>query len=231
MTNILRFTAFLFLSISLNSFGALSGRDLDGDLTTFEAYYDDVLDITWLADANYAQTSGHDADGRMNWPDANAWADSLTLGGYTDWRLPNTVDVGNDGITGTNTYAGVDAGYNQTVHSEMSHMFYETLGNIAAFDTSGSDTGCGPVCATNTGPFSNLQNYNYWSATTAPGGYGPNAWVFDFRRGLQTYNTRNPFRNNAWAVHTGDVGAVPLPAAAWLFGSALIGLLAAKRKS
>lgn len=29
--------------------------------------YDDVLDITWLQDANYAMTSGHDADGRSQW--------------------------------------------------------------------------------------------------------------------------------------------------------------------
>ena len=31
--------------------------------------YDDVLDITWLQDANYEQTSSNDADGRMNWVD------------------------------------------------------------------------------------------------------------------------------------------------------------------
>ena len=38
----------------------LLGRDLDGDLTNgFEAYYDTVLDITWLADAHYALTSGY----------------------------------------------------------------------------------------------------------------------------------------------------------------------------
>lgn len=29
--------------------------------------YDDVLNITWLQDANYAQTSGYDANGRMEW--------------------------------------------------------------------------------------------------------------------------------------------------------------------
>ena len=32
--------------------------------------YDDVLDITWLQDANYAQTSGYDNDGKMSWADA-----------------------------------------------------------------------------------------------------------------------------------------------------------------
>ncbi len=40
--------------------------------------YDDVLNITWLQDSNYAQTSGFDADGRMNWSDANTWAAGLS---------------------------------------------------------------------------------------------------------------------------------------------------------
>jgi hypothetical protein len=34
--------------------------------------------------------SGHDADGRMNWGDAMAWADGLNYGGYDNWRLPTT---------------------------------------------------------------------------------------------------------------------------------------------
>ena len=34
--------------------------------------YDDVLNVTWLQDANYAKTSGYDADGRMNWTAATA---------------------------------------------------------------------------------------------------------------------------------------------------------------
>ena len=36
--------------------------------------YDDVLDITWLQDANYAKSSGYDSDGLMSWAEANAWA-------------------------------------------------------------------------------------------------------------------------------------------------------------
>ncbi len=42
--------------------------------------YDDVLDITWLQDANL--------DGSKNWDDAVDWADSLVYEGYDDWRLP-----------------------------------------------------------------------------------------------------------------------------------------------
>lgn len=76
---------------------ALQGRDLNGSAGSFEAYYDTVLDITWLADANYAQTSGYDADGLMNWATANTWAANLSFYNpatnqtYADWRLP-TVD-------------------------------------------------------------------------------------------------------------------------------------------
>jgi hypothetical protein len=58
---------------------------------------DDVTDLTWLADANYAQTSGYDTDGIMSWDDANAWAVSLNISGVTGWRLPKTKPI--DGIT------------------------------------------------------------------------------------------------------------------------------------
>lgn len=40
--------------------------------------YDTVLDITILTDFNYAQTSGYDADGRMNFSGSTSWADQLT---------------------------------------------------------------------------------------------------------------------------------------------------------
>jgi hypothetical protein len=45
--------------------------------------YDTVLDITWLQDANYAQTSGYDSDARMRWNDAVSWANQLEYGGLT----------------------------------------------------------------------------------------------------------------------------------------------------
>jgi hypothetical protein len=35
---------------------------------------------------------------------------------------------------------------------------------------------------------------------------------------------------HAWAVRDGDIGAVPIPAAAWLFGSGLLGLIGVARK-
>ena len=86
--------------------------------------YNDQLDITWLQDANYAQTSGYDSDGLMTWSQATTWAAKLVNGGYDDWRLPTTVDgtyvYGYDGTT--------IAGYNITT-SEMGDMYYVNLGN------------------------------------------------------------------------------------------------------
>ncbi|MCR4346465.1 MAG: PEP-CTERM sorting domain-containing protein [Sulfuricaulis sp.] len=200
----------------------LQGRDLDGNLSTFEAYYDTVLDITWLANAGYAGTS-------RNWLTANAWAMGLNPYGsnITGWRLPTTIDVGNDGAT-----IGVDAGYNMTTHSEMSHMFYVTLGNKAVCTTSGT---CFPDGwgLTNTGPFYALVPDSYWSATE----FAPStnaAWMFNYYNGNQGAIVKtNGYQ--AWAVHAGDVGAastVPVPAAMWLFGSGLLGLIGfARRKT
>ena len=63
--------------------------------------YDTTRNITWLADMNYAATSGYaatnaggsgstqiQASGRMGWDAAMAWASNLVYGSYDDWRLP-----------------------------------------------------------------------------------------------------------------------------------------------
>jgi hypothetical protein len=56
--------------------------------------YDDVHNITWLQDANYAKTSGYDGDGRMTWSAAKTWADNLVYGGFSDWRLASNSPIG-----------------------------------------------------------------------------------------------------------------------------------------
>jgi uncharacterized membrane protein YphA (DoxX/SURF4 family) len=210
---------------------ALQGRDLDGNLSTAEAYYDTALNITWLADANYAGNP-------MDWSTANSWATNLNPhgSGIIGWRLPKVVDkesgalygYGDDGCNFA--YSGTDCGYNVDIATgEMAHMFYVTLGNKAYYDTSG--TGPQPGWGlTNTGPFSNLGPYIYWSATgyaRASGG----SWNFHFSDGHQRYSG-NTSTFYAWAVHAGDVGAavVPVPSAIWLFGSGLAGLIGFARR-
>jgi hypothetical protein len=75
--------------------------------------YDDVLDVTWLQDANYAYTSGytsglHDDDGEMTWYEAMEWAEQLEYGGFDDWRLPDGGDQMDGGEMGYmyNNYIG-----------------------------------------------------------------------------------------------------------------------------
>jgi len=176
------------------------------------AYYDTDAGLTWLADANYAQTSGYDADGLMTWQAANDWAAQLTVGGVNGWRLADTLQPD----ASCSHQSGGSYGYNCT-GSELGGLFYNALGNSAR-------------SLTNTGPFSNVRSYYYWSATE----YAPTtslAWGFDMFSGSQDYVYKvNNFY--VWAVQSGDVSAVPVPAAVWLFGSGLLGLVsAARRKS
>jgi hypothetical protein len=215
----------------------LQGRDLDGNLSTFEAYYDTVLDITWLANANAGGGSYYDGvdgtlDGALTWANANAWAASLDLDGVAGadgWRLPTVTDTGAPGCDYSDT-GGTDCGFNMnTASGEMVSMFYDTLGNLAYYDT-GGNAGQSGWGLTNTGPFSNLIEYYYWSATE----YAPDpqlAWFFHFTSGSQNYDLKT-YSILAWAVHPGDFGvsAVPVPAALWLFGSGLLGLLGVARQ-
>lgn len=160
--------------------------------------YDDVLDITWLKDANYAQTSNHDADGRMTWTNAVAWADDLVYGGYSDWRLPRT----NTGPSSNCDFSFTPGGgfpqqydgYNCT-GSEMGHMFYNNMGATArASILSGTN-------AINLALFTNVQSNVYWSGTE----YAPNtgsAWLFNTLDGSQGVVSKvGEFY--AWAVRPG----------------------------
>jgi hypothetical protein len=236
----------LALATSLLLFNALSttavhaallARDFDNNINTIEGWYDTVLKITWLADADYARTSGFDQDGKLAWTGANTWAAGLTIDGIMGWRLPQTGPVdgvaidyaqSNDGSTdnGFNISAPGSA-YPGSTGSELAYMFYNTLGNLGRLDLSGNtQAGYGLV---NTGPFSNLHADLYWSG--ARYALTSSAWDFNFIGGFQGSNLQTS-TFYAWLVHDGDVGAaiVPIPAAAWLFVSGLLGLIGVARR-
>jgi hypothetical protein len=208
--------------------------------------YDDVLNVTWLQDANYAKTSGYDADGRMTWADATTWAanlvyqDSVRNVDYSDWRLPTMVDTGTLGCNYANS--GTDCGYNvqtvsgSTVYSEMAHMYYNNLGLKGHFSPTGAYQpdfgifGNGTTGGQNdVGLIDNLQSTVYWSGLEfAP--VADAAWLFETRYGNQYAIPKNG-QLYAWAVRPGDVAAVPEAQtyALMLAGLGLIGWRARRR--
>ena len=133
MTYLLRLVACLFLCVSLNSFGALSIRDLDGDWSNgHEGVYDDVLDITWLADANIAESNsfGHSGNSSLStgydnlyssyfggplfsMPSAIDYVQAVNENngvgylGHSNWRFPKIVPLSNGQyISGGMTFQG-----------------------------------------------------------------------------------------------------------------------------
>jgi hypothetical protein len=138
--------------------------------------YDTDLDITWY-NPNISA---------MSWDQAMAWAESLTVGGVSGWRLPSAFNE-----DGSYPYYGYGV-----VGSELGHLYYEELNNAVY----------GPLV--NTGSFGNLQPVNYWSSTVTAQ-YAGNAFTFSFNNGKQGHADKNLTANFfAIAVHSGNVGAL-----------------------
>ena len=188
------------------------------------AVYDTDRDITWLADANAGAGSVFDdgfstSDGLMSWDNANAWADSLTVGGFTDWRLPITVQP-DPSCTSQAGGGSISSGGNCT-GSEMGHLYYDELSGTF-FPFNAPLTGILESGDPDLALFSNIQSTAgsggiYHSATEFN---DANAWFFNFNGGQQGFDNKT-FGHYAWAVRDGDVGVIPIPAAGWLFVSAL----------
>ena len=91
-------------------------------------FWDATMNVTWLDNMNQQNST-------MDWASAMAWADALTTGGFTDWRLPTIIDSGAPGCD-FSLAGGTDCGYNvQTqvgsAYSEWAHLYDVTLGNLA----------------------------------------------------------------------------------------------------
>jgi hypothetical protein len=180
--------------------------------------YDDVLDITWLQDANFAKTNGDDPTGRMTWEQAMQWAqnleyyDSVRNVTWTDWRLPRIGPInGGHYVNDFSIDGTTDRGFNTvSINSELAHMYYVSLGNLGYAGTDGSypQSGYGLV---NTGPFTNLRPLAYWSESEYEPFLG-HAWGFILLTGSQHAGVKGLETFYAWAVRDGDVGAPVEPA-------------------
>ncbi len=206
--------------------------------------YDDVLNITWLQDANYAKTSGYagaNAAGYMNWTSANTWANDLVYGGYSDWRLATNTPV--DGVDWNYDFTvdgSTDFGYNITSpHSELAYMYHVNLGLKSLYDTAGNYQADFGVFGNGTvggqadvGLVKNLQSTAYWSGAV----YAPDpanlAWYFHTHSGSQIRYYQDGTLA-AWAVRPGDVAAVPEPGtyAMLLAGLGLVGAKVRRRRN
>ena len=212
------------LTTVLAAMALLFGLSLPANATLWDRggglIYDDDFDITWLADANYAMTSGYDADGRMNMMDALTWSENLVYGGLDDWRLPATLNQ--DG-------SGLCSGFNCT-GSEFGHLFYDELGGTAGsfiVPSGGVRSDPDPDLAL----FTNIQEI-YWTATFGSGlNCGVGIFTFEGEQGQGSCVDVENFTYYAWAVRDGDVASVPEPSTLLLLGSGLIGLGFFRRKT
>lgn len=183
--------------------------------------YDPDLNITWLVDANLGAGSAFDDgylnnDGLMSWASANSWAQSLVYQGIGGWRLPSTAVSDN-----SCSFAGPAFGTGCT-GSELGHMYYVELGAPVINPAE-------PTSLPDPGPFQHLQADGYWSGTAYDATY---AYVLNFGFAGQQAADSKALGYYAWAVHDGNVAAVPAPAAAWLLATGVVGLLvrAARRR-
>lgn len=190
--------------------------------------YDDVLDVTWLQDADYARTSGFKPNGKMHFADAVKWAselvyhDSVRKVDITGWRLPKVGPVTGDKFNGRFCFDGSsDEGYGITSpRSELAYMFYVNLGLKGYYSAKGgiqaADCGAAgngkPGFTVNVGLVKNLKSHIYWSGTSVEPYTDRNAWMFDTIFGYQNFYNKNDILS-PWPVHDGNVaGVAPKPA-------------------
>lgn len=140
-----------------------------------------------------------------NWiSQTNSIENTLNVAGITGWRLPTAgstpLSCPGDGC----------------LSNEMGYMFHDREINSGDMYV-----------------FNSIQADWYYSSSAV----GNDVWLFNFLTGEQQLLGKNTpasqFLAFTWAVHDGDVEAViatPLPAAVWMFGSAVVGFFGFRRR-
>jgi hypothetical protein len=232
--------AVLIAFAATSSHAALLGRTpATSSGTDYQAYYDTVLNITWLADANLALTNSFGVNGIcingaectanlclpepqcvgepgiMTWYVAQDWIAAMNAAnhlGVHNWRLPN-MDVNGDGRIQLNS--GIPERFMRD--NELGYM--KTWNHVQGFTSSAPFSNVG-----RTDIFFGLIPSEYASSTVDPS--DDHIWYTPFGGPPPTGNTRAPKSEllYVWAVSPGDQFAVPIPSAALLISSALAAL-------
>jgi hypothetical protein len=179
--------------------------------------YDTVLDITWSQ-----------PDAMRTWHEAMAWASGLTLGGVSGWRLPYiSVAAGVGPLPEEHPALPIDCSTATEFacrDNEMGYMFFHNLSGSygqSILESEDPDLDLFPT----------LREKAYWSRTEVDTW---RVWGFNFGYGSQGVGEKYPDNGfnitTSWAVHSGDIHPIPIPAAIWLFGSGLMGLVGIARR-
>lgn len=242
----------LVAGLALAGFQAQAALHDRGSLSGVALVYDDVLNLTWLKDANWFSDwgAGISTDGQATFAQAKDALSSFYLRpdglDLYRWRLPGFKPVNGVAIDLSFSHDGsTDFGYNigapgsahpGTTVNEMAHLFHSTLGNKAYCDVAGQcpQAGYGLV---NQGPFVNFPAFldvygPYWvelaGVTTPPG--TAEAFRYNLDSGAQDFVQTEDFRGYIWAVYDGDVTAVPEPAPAAMLLAGLVALWWRRRR-
>lgn len=189
---------------------------------------------------NYYDGSYNNSDGANGRAYSGAYtlsASDFAIGGTVDWWAAqayvsylNSLNHG-EGYGGSNKWALPTTVDSST--SQLAELYYSELNDLGYPGTNGSNFG---ILGTGTyndtsgtiGPFSNAHTYVYWSGTESAS-VPAIVWRFNTNTGSQSTITRD-YWLYAWAVSPGQLPAVPVPGAVWLFGTGMLGLLSLKRR-
>ena len=188
-SNFMRVIFFCICSIIFHSANSALLPRLPDGAGGYLAYYDDVLNITLLTDANAAAGSIYDdgnltTDGRLSYLSAEAWISNLNISGFASWRLPN-MDRDADTVV-------VDCSVVSELvcrDNELAYMYY--YNNITRATPS---------------PFTNIL-FGYWSSNADPTNPPDAAWIFVFG-GIDEAKQALVIKAGGvfvWAVADGDV--------------------------